>query len=257
VAGRVIARIDETQSTTRYTYDHANRLTALGVDKVSNLVQYGYRGRLLMGVVSTIDGNPQHAIEQTQYQYNALGQVTQETRWIAKVDALPQSVEAQQVKVSDTAEKADVSRVTGSLPGLTFITQTAYDNAGRIVKQILPDGHRLTYRYAPANVTGNWSSQQPTTSRPGQLYAILFDDRVVITDIEQSQAGGMTGYTTGNGIRQQITLDVSGRIAQLQGVTQPAVSNWWHRLRAWYGSGKTSAAISSTASPIDTTRQDV
>jgi RHS repeat-associated protein len=237
-AGRVIARIDETQSTTRYTYDHANRLTALGVDKVSNLIQYGYRGRLLMGVVSTIDGNPQHAIEQTQYQYNALGQVTQETRWIAKVDALPQSVEAQQVKVSDTAETIDISKVTGTLSGLTFITQTAYDDAGRIVKQILPDGHQLTYRYTPAEATGTWSGQQPTKSRPGQLYAILFDDRIVITDIEQTQTGGITGYTTGNGIRQQITLDGSGRIARLQGVTQPAASGWWQWLRARFGSGE-------------------
>jgi YD repeat-containing protein len=189
VAGRVIARIDETQSTTRYTYDHANRLTALGIEKVSNLMQFHYQGLLLMGVVGTIDGNPEHATERTQYQYNALGQVTQETRWIAKVDALPQSAEAQQVKVSDAAEKAGVSKGSQSLPGLTFIPQTAYDDAGRIVKQILPDCHRLTYRYNP--VDESCSVDRNTISRPGQLNAILFDEKVVVTDIDQMQAGGL------------------------------------------------------------------
>jgi YD repeat-containing protein len=184
----LIAKIDETQTITRYSYDHANRLVALGADKETGLVQYRYQGRQLIEVIDTIDGNPEHATERTRYQYNGLGAVIQETRWIARGDAASQT---QGFKISAAADKRTLPS-----PGLKFTTATGYDEAGRVVNRILPDGHRLTYRYTAAEAGRG-------KSRPGQLAAILFDDKIVITDIEQTQAGGLAGYTTGNGIRSE------------------------------------------------------
>jgi RHS repeat-associated protein len=236
VAGRPIAKIDETQTTTRYTYDHANRLIALGADKQPNLVQYRYLGMRLVDAVSTIDGDPGHATERTQYQHNAFGQVTQETRWIAKVDALPQSVAQLGVRSAVTAPPLNTARPMPPLRGLTFTTKTAYDDAGRLIKQILPDGHQLVYRYTAAGDGSSNEMASVVTTRPGQLNAILFDDCVIVADIEQTQAGGLTGYTAGNGIRQRIKLDASGRIEQLQAVAQPAGlhGDWWRKVKSWF-----------------------
>ena len=195
-AGRVVARIDETGSATRYTWDHANRLLALGADRLPNLVQYQYHGRQLVSVVSTPDGKPEHAAERTDYQRDGIGQVIRETRWLAHVAPKGNALDA-------------------ASTGLTFITTSDYDDAGRLVRQTLPDGHRLQYRYAPGDGAGSGTGSR-VLHKPGQLEAILFDDSIVVTNIEQTIAGGMTGYTMGNGLRQTISLDQRGRIAQLQ-----------------------------------------
>jgi RHS repeat-associated protein len=209
-AGHVVARIDESLVATRFTYDHAGRLVAMGADKEPNLVQYRYRGRQLQGMVSTPDGKPEHATERTDYERDAFGRVTRETRWLA-----------------------NVAPHAAAGPGFSFVTTSEYDEAGRLVSQTLPDRHRLQYRYAPADV-GKASAR-----RPGQLEAILFDDDVVVTDVEQTIAGGLTGYTMGNGARQQISLDSRGRIEQLQvlaGAAEPA--GWWRRITAWFSGSK-------------------
>lgn len=188
-AGHVIARIDETLVATRYTFDHADRLIAAGSDKRMDLIQYRYQGRQLTTVTSTPDGNPKHATERVEYERDALGRVVKETQWLASVT--PQSGSAS--------------------AGVRFVTASSYDDAGRLVAQTLPDGHRLSYRYA----AGDGDSARSGV-RPGQLLAILFDDRIVVNDIEQTVAGGLTGYTMGNGLRQEIKLDRRGHIEQLQ-----------------------------------------
>lgn len=210
-ADHMLARIDETRVTTRYTYDHANRLLALGADQQANVVQYRYEGQRLVSVVSTSDGKPEHAIDRTEYQHDAFGLVIKETRWFASLT--PQS---DQVSV-----------------GLSFVTTSAYDEAGRLIKQTLPDGHRLQYRYARAD--------DGAASRPSQLEAILFDDNVIVTAIEQSIAGGMTGYTMSNGMRQQISLDRRGRIEQLR-VLGASTESWWMRCKAWFFGNKSGSA---------------
>jgi RHS repeat-associated protein len=213
-AGRVIASIDETLVATRYTFDHADRLIAAGSDKRTDLIQYRYRGRQLTTVTSTPDGNPKHATERVEYERDALGRVIKETQWIASVT--PQS---------DSASA-----------GVRFVTASSYDEAGRLVAQTLPDGHRLSYRYAAAN--GN---NAHSAVRPGQLIAILFDDRIVVNDIEQTIAGGFTGYTMGNGVRQQIKLDRKGRIEQLQALPGPQ-SGWWGYFPEWFSTHKSVTA---------------
>jgi RHS repeat-associated protein len=230
-AGRVMASIDETHSATRYTYDHANRLIAMGADQQTNLVQYRYQGSRLIGVIHTMDGNPEHAAERIQYRHNAFGQVMQETRWIAKVDSLP--------AVGDKGAGNAPAESTVPLAGLSFITHTAYDDAGRMVQQILPDGHRLTYRYTADKDDSSNESNRSITVRPGQLQAILFDDHIIVADIAQTQMGGLTGYLTGNGIRQQIKRDARGRIEQLQAIAQAArpgqgnLAHGWNHVKAW------------------------
>jgi RHS repeat-associated protein len=213
-AGRMVARIDETMVATRFTFDHANRLLAVGADKQPNLTQYQYKGQQLTMVTSTPDGKLEHATERTEYQRDAFGQVIKETRWLADVTAPPAGRAA-------------------AAPGLNFVTASEYDAAGRLVSQTLPDGHRLQYRYAPAGDDAG----SPPRHKPGQLEAILFDDSIVVTDIEQTIAGGMTGYTMSNGMRQQISLDRRGRIEQLQ-VLSGHQDGWWQRLKAWFGATK-------------------
>lgn len=214
-ADRPLVRIDETNSATRYRYDHAGRLLAVGKDKMANLLQYRYRGSQLVGMLSTPDGKPEHATEKVDYQYDALGQMTRETRWLA-----------------DVGMRGIVTTGAGS-NGLLFVTHYEYDEAGRLVHQTLPDGHSLWYRYAPAGGGQQRGHGQP---RPGQLEAILFDDRIVVADIEHTLAGGLTGYTLGNGARQQIQLDQRGRIAQLRTLSNATGTHaaWWHRVTAWF-----------------------
>lgn len=213
-AGRPLVRIDETGTATSYTFDHAGRLLAVGKDKITNLLQYRYRGSRLAGMVSTTDGNPAHAVERLEYQYDALGQKTKETRWLA-----------------------DVTARTAS-EGLLFITRYEYDEAGRLVHQVLPDGHSLHYRFAAA---GDARQRADQRYRPGQLHAILFDDQIVVSDIEQTIAGGLTGYTMSNGARQHIQLDRRGRIAQLRTVADSVNGPWWRRIAAWFSSKPDSA----------------
>jgi YD repeat-containing protein len=203
-AGRVIASIDETLVATRYTFDHADRLIAAGSEKRTDMIQYRYQGRQLTTVTSMPDGNPKHATERVEYERDALGRVIKETQWLASVT--PQSGTAS--------------------AGVRFVTASSYDDAGRLVAQTLPDGHRLSYRYAADNGNNAHSGV-----RPGQLIAILFDDRIVVNDIEQTIAGGLTGYTMGNGLRQQIKLDRKGRIEQLQ-VLPNQQEGWYRRIQA-------------------------
>ncbi|MES2161636.1 MAG: RHS repeat-associated core domain-containing protein [Pseudomonadota bacterium] len=214
-AGRLIVRIDETNSATRYTYDNAGRLLAVGKDKLTNLLQYRYRGGRLASMVSTTDGDPAHATERLEYQYDAMGQMTKETRWLADVAA------------RDGAGNSFASK------GLLFVTRNEYDEAGRLVRQILPDGHSLHYRFAPGSDN---TRQVEARHRPGQLEAILFDDQIVVGDIEQSIAGGLTGYTMSNGARQQIQLDRRGRIEQLRTLSNDTAAHapWWRQVAAWF-----------------------
>jgi RHS repeat-associated protein len=209
-AGHVVARIDEAMIATRFAYDHAGRLLTMGADDKPDLVQYRYRGRQLIGMISTPDGNVAHATERTNYERDAFGRVTKETRWLA-----------------------NVAPSAGAAVGFNFVTTSEYDQAGRLAGQTLPDGHRLQYRYTPADVG------KAGARRPGQLEAILFDDSVVISNIEQTIAGGITGYTMGNGARQQVSLDSRGGIEQLQvlaGTARP--EGWWGRITAWFSGSK-------------------
>lgn len=213
-AGHVIASIDETLVATRYTFDHADRLIAAGSDKRMDLIQYRYQGRQLTTVTSTPDGNPKHATERVEYERDALGRVIKETQWLASV----------------------MSQSGSASTGVRFVTASSYDDAGRLVAQTLPDGHRLSYRYAAGNGGSTLSGV-----RPGQLLAILFDDRIVVNDIEQTVAGGLTGYTMGNGLRQEIKLDRRGGIQQLQ-VFPGRPESWWRYFLEWFSTRKSATA---------------
>jgi RHS repeat-associated protein len=211
-AGRMVARIDQTGSTARYTYDHANRLVALGVDTQPALTHYRYQGTRLAAVLVTRDGKPENALEQTQFTYDALGQITEERRWLARVDA----GQAQGATLRTVALKPAA--------GLNFVTRNSYDAAGRMIAQVLPDGHTLSYRYAPQGA---------------KLQQVLFDDQVVVGGIEQTIVGGMTAYTFGNGIRQQMRFDGRGRMTQLQAQRgAPEAARWLDRLHAWWDDSK-------------------
>ena len=216
-ADRPLVRIDETRAATRYRYDNAGRLLAVGKDKIANLLQYRYRGSRLAGMLSTSDGDPAHATERLEYQYDAMGQMTTETRWLA-----------------DVGMRNDAATSTAS-KGLLFVTRYEYDTAGRLIRQILPDGHNLQYRFTPVDGARQRADKR---HRPGQLEAILFDGRIIVSNIEQSIVGGLTGYTMGNGARQQIRLDRRGRIEQLRTLPGDAGADatWWHGLTAWFAS---------------------
>lgn len=225
--GRMVARIDETMATTRYRYDHAGRLIAVGTDRDVELLRYRYEGLHRVGMLSTTDGNPAQAVERVSSEYDAFGQPVREEHWLARVHEPEHGV----VKVAD-------SRLAKS--GLTFITERQYDEAGRLVLQRLPDGHRLRYRYTPGR-------SMAEKGRPGQLNAILFDEQVVVTEIEQSVAGGLTGYTHGNGVRQGFALDLRRRIVDLNATTLTAppelsaIARWWRKLKAWAAGREPSA----------------
>jgi len=148
-AGRLLVRSDGRGNETRYRHDLQGRLVAVGTTAIPELTRYRYVGKRLADIVATPDGKEEHATERTSYRYDALGQVLEEKRWFARVDA-----------GNDAA-------------GLSFVTSNTYDAAGRLRTQLLPDGHQLQYRYSPK----------------GSLDAILFDDDAVVAGIEEGPAG--------------------------------------------------------------------
>ena len=226
-AGRVIASIDETLVATRYTFDHADRLIAVGTGKQQNLVQFRYQGRQLVAMTSTRDGKQEHVTERVVYERDALGRVTKETQWLANVN--PNT-------------NTNIKTKAG---GFSFVTKNTYDIDGRLISQILPDGHRLTYRYGPFENSVTHSDQAV------QLEAILFDERIVISNIENSIAGGLRGYTMGNGIRHKISLDHNGRIKKLQ-FSSDIVRSWWQYIHAWiFKSGSTTQPLYEQSNSYD------
>jgi RHS repeat-associated protein len=235
-AGHVTARIDDSGSVTRYSYDPAGRLATLGADAQPDLMRYRYEGRHLVEVVSTADGNPAHATERTRYQRDGLGQVTQEHRWVARVDAVA------------VGALRRVSATSTPLRGLAFVTDSRYDDAGRLIWQRLPDGHAMEYRYA-AETSG--------ATRAGQLLTVLFDQRPVVADIAQTLAGGLTGYTMGNGVRQSVHSDGRGRVTELLAQTQPArpgegaLARWWRQLNESFGPAATPLLVYGQSNHYD------
>ncbi|MBC7574256.1 MAG: RHS domain-containing protein, partial [Herminiimonas sp.] len=216
-AGHEIARIDETGSVTRSAYDHAGRIVSMGLDGQPSLTRFRYLGMRLQDVTSMADGQSARISQQKRYQYDAFGQVVREREWIASVDA-----------------PATPAPPPGAQwPGLHFDTVNRYDETGRLIEQTLPDGHHLRYEYAAVGIV-------PTAGYPGQLLAICFDGDVIVSDIRQSAAGGLTGYVSGNGIRQQIALDARGRITQLVAFLPPATEpnpsskKIWPSGAAWF-----------------------
>ena len=202
-AGRLLVRSDGAGGNTRYTYNLQGHLLSVGSDKVAGLVQYRYLGRRLVEVFATPDGKPEHATERTTYRHDAIGQVLEERRTMARVDTAPGS------------------------GGLLFVTATEYDEAGRVLQQKLPDGHRLAYRYGKVG---------------GQLEAILFDGEPVVRDIRQSIAAGLQGYTSVNGVRQNIVHDARGRVTQLDALAPGATQgSGLARIMAWFGKDDSSA----------------
>ena len=193
--GRLLVRSDGQGAHTRFAYDVQSHLRSVGSDKIAGLMQYRYLGRRLVEVVTTPDGNAEHATERTVYRHDAIGQVLEERRSVARVDA------------------------PAGAGVLQFVTTSEYDEAGRVVHQILPDGHRLEYRYAQGG---------------GQLEAILFDGETVLADIRQSVATGLQGYTNANGVRQRMVLDARGRVVQLE-AAGGAQRSWWTGMLAWFG----------------------
>ena len=193
-ASRLLVRSDGRGNTVRFAYDVQGHMLSAGSDKVAGLTQYRYLGRRLVEVLSTPDGKAEHATERTSYRHDALGQVREERRWLARTGG------------------------PAGAGGLLFVTRTEYDDAGRVASQILPDGHRLRYRYAAA----------------GGVDAILFDGQPVVDAIKQSTAGGLRAYTHANGVQQRIVLDARGRVVEL---TAQAGSgrHWWSGLGAWFG----------------------
>jgi RHS repeat-associated protein len=197
-AGRMLVRSDGRGNDTRYRYDVQGHLVAVGTTARPELTRFRYVGRRLVEVVGTTDGNPEHARERTRYRYDAFGQLLQEIRWFARVD-----------------RQADKE-------GLTFVTTNTYDESGRLITQVLPDGHRLRYDYA---------------SKGGRVTAILFDDEPVVTGIEHG-ATTLTGFTSGNGIHHRIERDARGQITAVKAAAeQRPASGWLARLRIWFGNG--------------------
>lgn len=214
LAGHVVARIDETRVTLRYRYDHADRLVSMGVDRSPDLVTNTYQGMRLIDSITVAENDPKQVIERVRYRTNALGQMTMETRWMTKVDAPSAAPGINQ-------------------PGLSFVTAYTYDGAGRPTTITLPDQHRISYRYGEQPGSGS------AAGASGVLREILFDDQILVTDIKQSAVGGLTGYTTGSGIRQQIEFDQRGQLISLRAVTEArrpnlAVAGSWSQVEAWF-----------------------
>ena len=197
-AGRLLVRSDGAGNETRFRHDLRGNLLAVGTTAIPELTRYRYVGRRLVEIVGTPDGKLEHAAERTTYRYDALGQLLQEKRWYARMGVRNDTV------------------------GLSFLTTSTYDEAGRLSTQVLPDGHQLAYHYA---VKG------------GALSGISFDGESVIDNISYAPTG-VASFMTGNGIRQTIERDARGQVVTLRAMAAPEpASGWLARLRAWFGAG--------------------
>ena len=174
----------------------------MGSDTEPSLVRYRYEGAFLAEAIS--------ANERTRFLRDGFGQVVQEQRSVARVDDTP----------SASGNLHKVAATSAPVANLSFLTRYRYDDAGRMVQQTMPDGHRVAYVYGK--------------DKHGHLSAILFDEQPLVSGIVQSVGGGLTGYTSSNGMREQVQLDSQGRVAQLT-VRAPAPEGVWEQIRRWFG----------------------
>ena len=243
VAGHVVASIDETGVTSRFVYDNADRLVTKGIDGEPALTRYRYLGVRLQDV-TTFASHTNQVLQQVRYRYDALGQIVQTREWLAKVDMAAGETGASSAKPS--ARPFTAPRV---LQGLQFDTINRWDDAGRLVQQTLPDGHVVRYDYAAASVTDKAKQSTPEgeLSMSGQsehVLAIRFDDQTVVSNIRRDAVAGVVGYTHGNGVRRDSTLDAAGRIARLTdrvfastpspSVQSASENHWWPNGAAWF-----------------------
>ncbi len=193
-AGNVVSRTDGRNITVTCGYDALNRRTALRFPDASQNIVYGYgSGENGKGRLTSMSG----ASGQTVYAYNALGQLTQETR---------------------------------TAGGLTFVTQYHYDTVtGDPGGMTYPGGMTLSYqRDAAGQIIGVSADGQPVAMSvyylpfgpaAGQTFgnsllsvSRLYDERYLL---KRNTAGEISDYV--------YTHDGAGNILSVSGVLLPDV----------------------------------
>jgi YD repeat-containing protein len=170
-AGNLLTSRDAKNQTTTYIYDALNRVTRITYHDGSQL-NYTYdqgvngKGRLSSIVETAADG----ALNaQMVYAYDAHGRMTSEIRTLG----------------------------TGA-----YLTQYAFDAAGRLSSMTYPSGRRIAYSFdAAGRVAGI------TTSLPGGAA------QTVVANVAYHPFGGVKSFTYGNGQTYTRTIDLDGRIA--------------------------------------------
>jgi len=200
-AGRLAARIDETRHVTRYQHDAAGRLVALGEDGAPELVRFHYAGGALAELRASADGDPAHAVEVRRYRRDAFGRVVEESHW----HALPEPAAAPPAGLMRTAARTAPPRL-----GLSYRSATAYDAAGRKIRETRPDGAVLDYRYG----------------EDGQLAAISFDGEPILASRRATRYGGLERLVFGNGIERSLSRDARGRLTAIDERTEQPADHW-------------------------------
>ncbi|MYN08012.1 DUF6765 family protein [Pseudoduganella aquatica] len=216
--GRKVMEANADRGATLFMYDQAGHVLAR-IDESGSATRYRYdnAGRLLAL------GRDQHT-ELVRYRYQGWRLLETSSGADGKEEhALERTTYVYDAFGQVLSEQRWLARPDGKAgQGLRFVTGSRYDEAGHLLDQTLPDGHQLSYRYADN----------------GQLREVLFDGQAVVGAIEQTAAGGLRGYTMGNGVRQQFELDAHGRIAELSAVARAgaAPGGWMQRIAGWFGS---------------------
>ncbi|MDM8549183.1 RHS repeat-associated core domain-containing protein [Desulfobacterales bacterium HSG2] len=191
-ADNVVSQTDGNNITVTYQYDALNRLTDVQFPDSSQNITYGYdEGENGKGRLTSVTD----PAGQTTYTYNALGQLTQETR-------------ITEGKTYITAYGYDPA--TGELGGMTYPSGLAVmyqsDDNGKVTA-ISGDGEPLitSVSYLPF----------------GPVTNMTFGDNILTTARKYDERYLMTGTVSGTVMDYQYTRDARGNVASVSGAMIP------------------------------------
>lgn len=209
-AGDLTSLTDPNGNTTNYEYDYAgNVITKTGptLNGTRPVTHYTYDAdNELTGVT-----DPTGAV--TNYDYDAMGRLVAATQTVGGV-ALVTSYAYDDASnlISVTSPSSLVTRydydktgerIATHLPGITNPTTTAYDVAGRVIKQTDPSGRATTTTYDLAG-------------RATQVQHLAPDGSVVDTSTtEYDAADNIVARTSPNGARNTDTVDALNHLTAL------------------------------------------
>lgn len=97
--------------------------------------------------------------------------------------------------------QGNLSKTTRVRHGVSYVTQYGYDLANRLVTQILPTGETLSLTRNSVGRINSLDATYPSGSK------------VLAQQLSYNGAGQLVAQTLGNGVKQSLTFDLNGRLA--------------------------------------------
>lgn len=188
----VLGRITEERHINHAPQQSKQTTTHQSTTADAEIISYQYQGTRLTNISSPA--------QDTHYQYNALGQLTQQTVTLKDGNIAAQT-------------HGQVSKA------LTFTTDYTYDPFGRIQTVKLPEQALLTHEYNSIGQLDNIDYQGPAHSWWLKAIRWVWHDygtEPLITNLATNSVHGLTGFTHSNGLSAKAKHNKAGQLVAWQ-----------------------------------------